>query len=451
MAEMKVSEISLVAVVYCSLQNISQLAAAGVRACCPISTANNINAAIKRKIEPVTVKCRYHKPSAPQGPLQITGVTDTSSTIAWLPPLDNGGIAIEDYCVEIKEVDKKAWRKIGSTKDLHIKLLDLKKGSSYDIRITARNHVGYGKPYQPDEPIVAGKRINFRNGISDETLYVLMGIFPTRPKVSASPSPPTEFTVSDITSKSVTLHWGPPESNGGSDITGYVIEKQLNTTNKWFKVATLEPTVMKYCVENLKEKSEYFFKIYAENCIGLSQPVETKLVSLLTHATVPSPPTAPLEVRNLSTNAVIVEWGVPETDGGAPLLGYNIAIRDEKKTMWMEVGRVEADVQKFNIKDLQENHRYQIRILAKNEVGVSEPLETEEPYTVQKPTEYYESDVEESVMESKPSLTQTSETTTSWLRDNNMDADISSYSNAALLKRSEYFFRIWYYARTLFK
>lgn len=68
---------------------------------------------------------------------------------------------------------------------------------------------------------------------------------------------------------------------------------------------------------------------------------------------VPSPPTAPLEVRNLTTNSVIVEWGVPETDGGTPLLGYNIAIRDEKKTMWMEVGRVDADMQKFNIKDLQ--------------------------------------------------------------------------------------------------
>lgn len=34
----------------------------------------------------------------------------------------------------------------------------------------------------------------------------------------------------------------------------------------------------------------------------------------------------------------------------------------------------------------QENHRYHIRIFAKNEVGISEPLETEEPYTVQKPT-----------------------------------------------------------------
>lgn len=68
---------------------------------------------------------------------------------------------------------------------------------------------------------------------------------------------------------------------------------------------------------------------------------------------VPSPPTAPLEVRNLNANTLTVEWGVPEMDGGAPLLGYNIAIRDEKKTMWMEVGRVGADVQKFNIKDLQ--------------------------------------------------------------------------------------------------
>lgn len=68
---------------------------------------------------------------------------------------------------------------------------------------------------------------------------------------------------------------------------------------------------------------------------------------------VPSPPTAPLEVRNLSSNSVVVEWGVPETDGGAPLQGYNIAIKDEKKTMWMEVGRVNEDVHKFNIKDLQ--------------------------------------------------------------------------------------------------
>lgn len=67
----------------------------------------------------------------------------------------------------------------------------------------------------------------------------------------------------------------------------------------------------------------------------------------------PSPPTEPLEIRSLGPNSIIVEWGVPETDGGAPLEGYKIAIRDIKKTMWMEVGQVSAEVQKLTIKDLQ--------------------------------------------------------------------------------------------------
>lgn len=62
--------------------------------------------------------------------------------------------------------------------------------------------------------------------------------------------------------------------------------------------------------------------------------------------------------------------------------GYNIAIRDIKKTMWIEVGRCKEDVQKFNIRDLQEGHKYLIRIYARNEIGLSDPLESEEPYEV---------------------------------------------------------------------
>ena len=50
--------------------------------------------------------------------------------------------------------------------------------------------------------------------------------------------------------------------------------------------------------------------------------------------------------------------------------------------MWMEVGRVNADTQKLNIRDLQENHMYLIRIFAKNEVGLSDPLESDEPVKI---------------------------------------------------------------------
>lgn len=87
-----------------------------------------------------------------------------------------------------------------------------------------------------------------------------------------------------------------------------------------------------------------------------------------------------MEARVIGANNHVFEWGIPESDGGAPLLGYNIAIRDMRKTMWIEVGRVPPDVQRFQIKDLQENHEYLIRIFAKNEIGLSEPLESEEPY-----------------------------------------------------------------------
>lgn len=97
---------------------------------------------------------------------------------------------------------------------------------------------------------------------------------------------------------------------------------------------------------------------------------------------VPSPPTGPLEIRLVSSNTSTLEWGIPESDGGAPLEGYNIAIRDVKKTMWMEVGRVPAGVQKFHIRDLHEDHEYLIRIFARNEIGSSEPLESEDPYKV---------------------------------------------------------------------
>lgn len=96
----------------------------------------------------------------------------------------------------------------------------------------------------------------------------------------------------------------------------------------------------------------------------------------------PSPPTAPLEIRQIAANTVVISWGRPESDGGAPLEGYKIAIRDAKKTMWMEVGKVNAETQKLNIRDLQENHMYLIRIFARNEVGHSDPLESDEPVKI---------------------------------------------------------------------
>lgn len=50
-----------------------------------------------------------------------------------------------------------------------------------------------------------------------------------------------------------------------------------------------------------------------------------------------------------------------------------------------------------------------------------------------------------------PSISFSTETTTSWMKEAGMDADIRSYARMSLLRKDEYFFRIWHYAKKLFK
>lgn len=156
-----------------------------------------------------------------------------------------------------------------------------------------------------------------------------------------------------MTSRSVTLQWSPPVTTGGAELTSYIIEKRMVGVEKWEKVATLDASMTMHCIQNLREKSEFFFRVATENPMGVSAPVETEKVSLKTHATPPSPPTAPLEVRPVGPNSIIVEWGIPESDGGAAIEGYIIAVREATKTMWIEVGHVGAEYTRLVVKDLQ--------------------------------------------------------------------------------------------------
>lgn len=49
------------------------------------------------------------------------------------------------------------------------------------------------------------------------------------------PSPPLNLNFSDQITTAVTLTWETPTSNGGSMITGYVIQKCDDGTDKWLR------------------------------------------------------------------------------------------------------------------------------------------------------------------------------------------------------------------------
>lgn len=100
----------------------------------------------------------------------------------------------------------------------------------------------------------------------------------------APPGPPVNLVVTEVQSRSATLTWEPPLHTGGTEITGYVVEKKLEYMPKWEKVFTLEANSLSYTFENLKEKSEYVFRVFAENAIGLSVAAHSEVIKLRSHA-----------------------------------------------------------------------------------------------------------------------------------------------------------------------
>ncbi|XP_054706308.1 titin-like isoform X2 [Uloborus diversus] len=379
--------------------------------------------------DPVTPKSLFDKPHAPKGPFTTSNMTESSFTLSWLAPDNDGGSTILEYIVERKEASRKAWQRVGTTdgKSLSMEVIGLKQDTAYHFRVCCRNDVGHSSYFSPEETITPGLRIS-------------------------PPSPPVgPLTVVNMTNKTLTLSWKPPATTGGADLTAYIIEKRESTKKSWNRLETLEPNVTTYTVHNLTNTKEYFFRVFAENPAGLSPPLESdKAIKLTSTAVRPSPPTGPLEVVVTGPSSVLIAWGRPESDGGSPITGYTVALKNVRRIMWMEVGQVNGETQRMQIKDLQEDAAYMVRIIAKNEVGISDPLEPEEPIKVIRPPGFKESEAPE-LDEKTISVSYSTETSSSWIREANVEPMLHTYTKHVLAGRNEYFFRIWTLAESLYK
>lgn len=112
------------------------------------------------------------KPSPPQGPLEATGMTETSCTIAWRPPADDGGTPLLDYTVQRKETSKRSWQSVGTVTETSLHMTDLVLNTPYNFRITARNKEGDSEPYVSEDPIIAGRKISKALYLLKQVVYV---------------------------------------------------------------------------------------------------------------------------------------------------------------------------------------------------------------------------------------------------------------------------------------
>ena len=63
------------------------------------------------------------------------------------------------------------------------------------------------------------------------------------------------------------LSWSPPEVNGGSEVTHYIVEKREMDRKTWATVnSNVEATTLK--ISNLVSGTEYYFRVTAVNEYG---------------------------------------------------------------------------------------------------------------------------------------------------------------------------------------
>ena len=77
-----------------------------------------------------------------------------------------------------------------------------------------------------------------------------------------------------MTSESGHLKWDIPEDDGGSEITGYIVEKKDVTKNRSWSEVNSPTEELTFVVPKLLEGNQYLFRVSAQNMYGTSDPVE---------------------------------------------------------------------------------------------------------------------------------------------------------------------------------
>uniref|UniRef100_A0A3B5BGT5 Titin n=1 Tax=Stegastes partitus TaxID=144197 RepID=A0A3B5BGT5_9TELE len=327
-------------------------------------------------------------PGAPQN-LIVKEVTRDSVSLVWDAPLIDGGSRVRNYIVEKRESARKAYSTVcPSCHKSSWKVGDLEEGKMYFFRILAENEYGIGLPVETLEPI----------------------------KVSEKPLPPGKVSLCEVTSTSVTLTWEKPDHDGGSRITGYIVEMQgkdliisptfkllfstfsvlagddlkidvpyaacPKATATWLK----DGVVLKETTRvNAEATDKNLLLVIKEACRDDIGTYTIKLTNTAGEATTdisvvvldkPGPPTGPIKLDEVTADSVVLFWDPPQYDGGCSINNYIVEKRDTSTTNWQIVS---ATVARTTIKAarLKTGSEYQFRIAAENRYGKSSALLSE--------------------------------------------------------------------------
>ncbi|KAK7878207.1 hypothetical protein WMY93_031159 [Mugilogobius chulae] len=217
----------------------------------------------------------FSVPSAPGTPYAST-VTKYNMVVEWEPPTKDGGSPIIGYHIERKEKNSILWTKLNKLilTDTRFKTTGLEEGIEYEFRAYAENIAGLSPPSKTSESFVARDPCD----------------------------PPGKPEAVVVTREHITLKWAKPNYDGGSTITGFVVEKKELPDGRWMKANFTNVIETEFTITELTGGQSYEFRITAKNAAGVwSAPSES--ITIMAQDVIEAP-TAVIDPKLKTTTTV---------------------------------------------------------------------------------------------------------------------------------------------------
>lgn len=305
-----------------------------------VGAPSNISMPIKAA-EPKDIPCA---PSV----VCVSDSTNTSISLEWSRPADDGGMEILGYIIEMVKVDETEWKRVNEelVAETNYVVTGLQTGAEYNFRVAAVNHVGRGEDKETPEPAQAVDR-------------------QTPPQVDI-----------DATFKQTHI-----VKAGGSVCLG------INFRGKPIPIATWVKEEGELGVMSEITTTEGSSSLSIENCsrndtgkytVNLENASGSKAITFTVK--VMDTPGAPqgVALKEVSRGSVTIIWEPPLNDGGARIHHYIVERREASRRTWQQSGG-KCTQHILKIQDLLEGVPYFFRVSAENQHGVGEAFELTEP------------------------------------------------------------------------
>jgi trimeric autotransporter adhesin len=233
---------------------------------------NSVDSAASTSVTPTATV-----PGAPTSPVATPG--NAQASVAFVPPVSNGGSAITSYTVTSTPGNFTA---TGASSPLVV--AGLTNGTSYTFRVIATNVVGNSVASTASAPVIP----------------------------RTVPGAPTSLVATPGNTQA-SVAFVAPVSNGGSAITSYTV---TSTPGNFTATGPSSPLV----VAGLTNGTAYTFRVIAINAAGNS--VASTASAAVTPRTVPGAPTSPVATVGIAQASVA--FVAPVSNGGSAITSYTV-------------------------------------------------------------------------------------------------------------------------------